>query len=80
MKITLMDGDNMTGPSPANSDRVMAPPKKFKEPSPEDRMVDRAHDARVHAVDDWVNGRISTAKHEEIHRRAKKIIKNKGHK
>lgn len=53
-------------------------PKKSKEPSQEERMVSRAHDAKVNAVDDWANGRISDDEHEMRHKRADKVIKRKG--
>lgn len=55
-----------------------APDKPAKYPSPADRTVARAHDAKVNATDSWVNGHISTAKHKQIHARADRVIKAKG--
>jgi hypothetical protein len=62
-----------TEPTPATADR-----DSYKEPSPAERTVSRAHDAKVSATDSWVRGEISNAKHDQIHSRANKVIKAKG--
>lgn len=69
MKIRMLSGVGEVGE---------APDKPAKYPSPAERTVERAHDAKVHATDSWVNGHISSAKHKQIHARADKVIKRKG--
>jgi hypothetical protein len=49
-----------------------------KEPSPAERIVSRAHDAKVRATSDWIEGHITNAKHDKIHQRANQVIKAKG--
>lgn len=53
-------------------------PKAEKEPSPAQKSVARAHDAKVSATDSWVRGEIDSKKHAEIHKRADKVIACKG--
>lgn len=50
----------------------------YKEPSPTERMVSRAHDAKVRATSAWIDGDITSKKHAQIHGRADKVIKSKG--
>lgn len=64
-----------TVPSPSYGP-AMPPP--YKEPSLAERMVSRAHDAKVRATGDWVEGHITTAQHKKIHGRANRVIKAKG--
>lgn len=54
--------------------------KRPKEPTAESRTVKRAHDSKVRATGDWVDGHITSKKHDEIHRRADMVIKRKGKK
>ena len=74
MKITLLDEKDMGGITEGTPKRVRAP----KEPSTPERMVARAHDAKVNATDDWANGRIDDKEHEKRHKRADKVIACKG--
>jgi hypothetical protein len=46
----------------------------------ESRMVDRAHDAKVHATDAWVRGQMTSKEHDAVHKRADSVIKKKGKK
>lgn len=66
MKITMLDG----APSGAIQ----------KVPTPQQRMVERAHDAKVSATDSWVRGDIGSKEHDQIHARANRVIKKKGKK
>lgn len=50
------------------------------EPSPADRTVARAHDAKVHATDAWVRGEMTSKEHAAVHKRADSVIKKKGRK
>lgn len=52
--------------------------KSEKAPKPENRMVENAHDSKVRATADWVDGRIGSKEHGAIHKRADKIIQCKG--
>lgn len=72
MRITLMDGHNMTGPTPAKSDRVE------KEPSHAERAVRNAQESKVRATSDWVDGHIDNKKHTEIHKRADRVLATGG--
>lgn len=48
----------------------------FKEPSPAMKIKRMAGDEKLHATRKWVSGEISTAKHNQIHKRAAHAIKN----
>ena len=52
---------------------------EYKPPSPAERTVERAHSAKVNATEDWINGKISGAKHNQVHKRANKILAADGH-
>lgn len=67
----MLDGPDMGG-------IVRGVPAKVKEPSPADRSVSHAHDSKVRATADWVDGRITSKEHGEIHKRADKVISCKG--
>jgi hypothetical protein len=54
------------------------PEKTIKEPTPAERMMDRAHYEKQDATADWIAGRITSAKHKLIHGRANRVIKAKG--
>jgi len=71
MKIAMLDGPEMGG-------ITRGEPKKLKEPTPADRSVSHAHDSKVRATADWVDGRITSKEHGEIHKRANLVLKNKG--
>lgn len=62
----------------AMTDSLAVQPRKPKPPTPADRMVERAHDSKVRATSDWVDGHISSKKHSDIHKRADSVIKKKG--
>lgn len=66
MKIAMLDG-------PGAPSSVVQ-----KVPSPSQRMVERAHDAKVNATGSWMSGHITDAEHRKIHARADKVIKAKG--
>lgn len=68
MKIAMLDG-------PGAPSSVVQ-----KVPSPSQRMVERAHDSKVRATGDWVDGHITSKKHDAIHARADRVIKKKGRK
>lgn len=70
MKITMLGGEDA-------AQITAGRPKKLKEH--EDRAVENAHHAKVGATDSWVRGDIDSKKHAEIHKRADKVIKAKGH-
>jgi hypothetical protein len=59
----------------AMTDSLRVQPKKT-----ESRTVERAHDSKVRATADWVDGHITSKKHDEIHKRADSVIKKKGKK
>lgn len=61
----------------AMTDSLRVQPKK---PTTESRTVERAHDSKVRATADWVDGHITSKKHDEIHKRADSVIKKKGKK
>lgn len=50
----------------------------FSMPTPAQRMKDHARDAKVYATRRWVDGEISTTKHNQIHARANRVLTNKG--
>lgn len=50
------------------------------EPTEEERNIEGAKHAKVNATRDWVEGRISTEKHDKIHARANHVIKHGGRK
>lgn len=50
----------------------------YKEPSPAERLVSRAHDSKVRATADWIDGNITSKKHAAIHARADKVLKARG--
>lgn len=53
-------------------------PKKEKEPSHAERAVESAHESKLRATANWVDGHIDSKKHAEIHKRADKVIACKG--
>lgn len=61
----------------AMTDSLAVQPKK---PTPESRMVERAHDAKVSATDQWVRGEMTSKAHDAVHKRADSVIKKKGRK
>lgn len=69
MKISLLEGMGQI---------TQGEPKKLKVPSTQDRMVSRAHDAKVDATDRWVRGEMSGKDHEAVHKKADQVIKCKG--
>jgi|HubBroStandDraft_5_1064220.scaffolds.fasta_scaffold155377_3 hypothetical protein len=71
MNITMLDGPDAEGVTRGR-------PKKAKEPTHADRAVENAHDSKVRATADWVDGRIDSKKHGEIHKRADKVISCRG--
>jgi hypothetical protein len=71
VKITLLKGMDDGG-------ILQGTPKSLKEPSTEDRMVSRAHDAKVDATDRWVRGEMTGKDHEAVHRKADHVIKCRG--
>lgn len=56
---------------------VDKPAPEYTPPTPTERMHNAAHNARVNATQDWVEGRISTKKHTQIHARAARVLKGK---
>ena len=64
----------MTGPTPAKSDRVSV----AKEPTPAQRAMRSAVESKIRATSDWVDGHIDNKKHEDIHKRANKVISTGG--
>jgi len=46
--------------------------------APMDKVMRHAHQAKVRATRDWIEGSIDSGKHDEIHRRANSVIKTKG--
>lgn len=69
MKISMLEGMGQI---------TQGEPKKLKAPKPENRMVENAHDSKVRATAAWVDGRITSKEHGEVHKRADKIIQCKG--
>lgn len=67
MKITMLGGEDQI---------TEGRPKK--EPSHAERTVARAHESKVRATGDWVDGHIDSKKHADIHKRADKVIACKG--
>lgn len=57
---------------------LLVMPEEHKEPKPHERSMARAHDAKVHATDQWVRGEITSKKHSAIHKRADMVIRKKG--
>lgn len=49
---------------------------EIKQPTPAMKMKEDAHSAKRMATRDWVEGRISTTKHNQIHKRANHVMKN----
>ena len=54
--------------------------KADKAPNRADQVVERAHNSKMMATGDWVDGRITSKEHEAIHKRADYVIKRKGKK
>ena len=54
--------------------------KADKAPNWADQVVERAHHSKIMATGDWVEGRITSKRHDEIHKRADHVIKRKGKK
>lgn len=44
------------------------------EPTPMERTMSHARDAKVRATQDWVEGRITSAQHSHVHRRANHVL------
>jgi hypothetical protein len=63
----------------AMTDSLRVEPRQ-KRVTPESRMVERAHDAKVSATDRWVRGEMSSKAHDAVHKRADQVIKKKGRK
>lgn len=68
-------GVNVTDGPPVGANPMIAP---YKPPTMVQRMKDTAQHAKVNATRDWVEGRISTKRHEQAHARANHVIKNAG--
>lgn len=51
-------------------------PAQYKEPSPAEALRDGAHREKRHATESWIRGDMTTAKHNEVHRRADRVIAN----
>jgi hypothetical protein len=49
---------------------------ELKEPTPAMKITKAAQEEKHYATRDWIAGRISTRKHNQIHARAKHAIKN----
>lgn len=49
---------------------------EMKEPTPAMKYVKAAHDEKEKATRDWVAGRMSTKKHQQVHSRANHVIKH----
>jgi hypothetical protein len=49
----------------------------YKEPTPAERTRNHARDAKVRATQDWVDGRISSKQHANIHERANHVLNNR---
>lgn len=62
---------NLLGTLPADV------PRKGADKASQERVVENAHHAKVHATDSWVRGEITAKKHAEIHKRADSVIKGK---
>ena len=52
--------------------------KPYKPPSEKERVVSHARNAKVNATQDWIDGRIDTKQHENVHKRANHVIAKKG--
>lgn len=61
----------------AMTDALAVQPKK---PTPESRMVERAHDSKVRATAAWVDGHMTSKEHDAVHKRAESVIRAKGKK
>lgn len=48
----------------------------YKEPTPLARTKMHARDAKVRATQDWVEGRVTTKQHKNVHERANHILTN----
>lgn len=46
--------------------------------APMDKVMRHAHQAKVAATRDWVEGRKTSEEHDEVHRRANAVLKTKG--
>lgn len=70
------------GSAPVNRPEVEKPVKLPKQPSIAERSakdtVEHAHYAKSNATRDWIEGRITSKKHADIHKRADRVIKAKG--
>jgi hypothetical protein len=53
------------------------PMTPYKEPSPTERVKSHARNAKVNATQDWVEGRMSTESHKNVHKRANHVLTNK---
>ena len=49
-------------------------PQPYVEPTPVERTQSHARDAKVRATQDWVEGRMTTKQHENIHSRANHVL------
>lgn len=48
----------------------------MKAPSPAQQNRDNARSAKTNATRNWIEGHISTTKHDQIHRRANNVLKH----
>lgn len=49
----------------------------YKEPTPIERTRSHARDAKVRATQDWVEGRITSKQHTNVHKRANHVLTNR---
>jgi hypothetical protein len=49
----------------------------YKEPTPIERTRSHARDAKVRATQDWVEGRIDSKQHTNVHKRANHVLTNR---
>jgi hypothetical protein len=49
----------------------------YKEPTPIDRMKSHARDSKVRATQDWIEGRITSKQHSNVHHRANHVLTNR---
>jgi hypothetical protein len=58
-------------PAPMPMDTMPEPP------TPQERTHDHARDAKVRATQDWVEGRITSKQHANVHKRANHVLMKK---
>lgn len=49
----------------------------YQEPTPAARIKNHARDAKVRATQDWVEGRMKTEDHANVHKRANHVLTNR---